>query len=53
MVPMDSFYRTIFYPITYILSPISTNHIPSCLGSRIDMVSKLDPVFMIFALSLQ
>jgi len=53
MVPMDSFYRTIFYPITYTLSPFSTNHIHSCLGSRVDMVSILDPVSMIFVLSLQ
>jgi hypothetical protein len=36
----------------YILSPLSTNHITSCLGSRVDMVSNLDPVSMIFALSL-
>ena len=52
MVPMDSFCRTIFYPITYILSPFSTNHISSCLGSRVDIVSNLDPVYMNFALSL-
>ena len=52
MVPVDSFYRTTFYPITYILSPFSTNHIPSCFGSRVDMVSNLDPVSMILALSL-
>ena len=50
---MDSFYRTTFYPITYTLSPFSTNHIPLCLGSRVDMVSNLDPVSMIFVLSLQ
>jgi hypothetical protein len=37
----------------YILSPLSINHIISCLGSRVDMVSNLDPVSMIFALSLQ
>jgi hypothetical protein len=49
---MDSFYRTFFYPITYIVSPLSTNHIPSCFGSRVDMVSNLDLVSMIFALSL-
>jgi hypothetical protein len=48
---MDSFYRTIFYPIIYIFSPFSTNHIFSFLGSRVDLVSNLDPVFMIFALS--
>ena len=47
---MDSFYGTIFYPIAYILSSFSTNHIPLCLGSRVDMVSKLDPVSIIFAL---
>ena len=52
MVQMDSFYRIIFYPITYILSSFSTNHIPSCLNSRVDMVSNLDPVSMIFALFL-
>ena len=50
---MDSFYRTIFYPITYILSLFSTTHIPSYLGSRVDMVFNLDPVSMIFALPLQ
>jgi hypothetical protein len=49
---MDSFNETIFYPITYILSPFSINHISSCLGSRVDMVSNLDLVYMIFALSL-
>ena len=47
---MDSFYRTNFYPIAYILSPFSTDHNP--FGSRVDMVSNLDPVSMIFALSL-
>jgi len=47
MVPMNSFYRIIFYPITFILSPFSTNHIPSCLSSRVDMVSNLDPFCMI------
>jgi hypothetical protein len=52
MVPMNSFYGTFFYPITYILSQFFINHIPSCLGSRIDMISNLDPVSMIFALSL-
>jgi hypothetical protein len=46
---MDNFYETIFYLITYILSSFSINHIPSRLG----MVSNLDPVFMIFILSLQ
>jgi hypothetical protein len=50
---MDSFYVIIFYLITYILSPFSTNRITSCLGSHVDMVSNLDPVAMIFALSLQ
>jgi hypothetical protein len=49
---MDSLYTIIFYPITFILSLFSTNHITSCLGSRIDMVSILDRVSMIFALSL-
>ena len=53
MVSMDSFYTTTFYPITYTLSSFSTNHILSCLGSRVDMVSNLDPVSMIFVLSLQ
>jgi hypothetical protein len=52
MVPMSNFYRTIFYQITYILSLLSANRIPSCLGSRVDIVSNLHPVFMIFALSL-
>jgi hypothetical protein len=50
---IDSFYRIIFYSITYILSPFSTNHIPSYLGSCVDMVSNLDPISMIFTLSLQ
>jgi hypothetical protein len=53
MVLMDSFSRTIFYPITKILSSLSINYIPSCLDSRVDMVSNLDPVHIIFALSLQ
>ena len=52
MVIIDSFYRIIFYPITFIISPFSTNYITSCLGSRVDMVSNLDPVSMIFTLSL-
>jgi hypothetical protein len=51
MTPMNSFYGTFFYPITYILSPFSNNHIPSFIGSCVDMVSNLDPVSMIFALS--
>ena len=50
---MDSFYTIICYPIIFILSPFSINHITSCLGFRVDMVCKLDPVSMIFALSLQ
>jgi hypothetical protein len=50
---MDSrFYKTMFYPVTYILSLFATNHIPSCLDSPVDMVSNLDPIFMIFVLSL-
>ena len=53
IVPMNSFYRIIFYLITYILSPFSTNHIYLCLGSLVDMVSNIDPVSMIFDLSLQ
>ena len=48
IVSIDSFYRITFYPITYILSPFSTYHIPSYLGSRVDMISNLDPVSMIF-----
>ena len=52
MLPMDSFYIIICYPIIFILFPFSTNHITSCLGFRVDMVSKLDPVSMTFALSL-
>jgi hypothetical protein len=51
--PMNSFYITIFYPITYILFSFSINHIHSYLGSRVDIVSNLDLVSMIFALSLQ
>jgi len=47
---MDSFYTTIFYPITFILSPFSTNYITLCLGSCVDMVSILDQVSMIFTL---
>ena len=53
MVPMGNFYIIICYPITFILFPFSTNHITSCLGFRVDMVSKLDLVSMIFAPSLQ
>jgi len=53
MVPMDNIYTIICYPITFILSPFSTNHITLCLGSHVGMISKLDPVSMIFALSLQ
>jgi hypothetical protein len=53
MVPIDSFYRIIFYLITFILSPFLANHITSYLGFRVDMVSNLDPVSMIFALYLQ
>jgi len=48
---MDSFYTIVFYPITFILSPFSTNHNTLCLGSCVDIVSNLDPVSMIFALS--
>jgi hypothetical protein len=44
MFPMDSFYRIIFCPIIHLLSPLSTYHIYSCLGSRVDLVSNLDPV---------
>ena len=47
-----SFYRIIFYPITYILSPFSTNYITSYPGSRVYMVCNLDPVSIIFALFL-
>ena len=49
---MDSFYRLFFYPITFILFPFLANHITSCLGFCLDMVSNLDPVSMIFTLSL-
>jgi len=52
MVPMDSFYTIICYPITFILS-ILNQSITLCLGSRVDMVSKLNPVSLIFAPSLQ
>jgi hypothetical protein len=48
---MNSLYKTIFYPITYIFSQFSTNHIPLCVSSRVDIVSNLDPISMIFALS--
>jgi hypothetical protein len=48
---MDSFYGIIFYLNAYILSPFSTNHVPSYLGSHVDMVSNLDPVSLIFTLS--
>jgi hypothetical protein len=51
MFSMDSFYKVIFYLIAYILSLFSVNHIPSCLGSRVDMVSNLDPISMNFTLS--
>ena len=51
IVLIDNLYRIIFYPITCILSSFCTNLNPSCLGSRVDMVSNLDPVSMIFALS--
>ena len=49
---MDSLYITFFYLITYILSLLSINHISSCLDSRVDMVSNLDLVSIIFTLSL-
>ena len=49
---MDSFYRIFFYPITFILSPFSANHIALCLEFCVDMVYNSDPVSMIFALSL-
>jgi len=52
MVLIDSFYRIFFYPITFILSPFLVNHITSCLGFCVDMISNLDPVSTIFALSL-
>ena len=48
MVQMDSFNRVFFYPITFIFSSSSTNYITSCLGSRVDMISNLNPVSMIF-----
>ena len=47
---MHSFYRIIFYLIIYILSQFPTNRIPSCLSSRVDMVSNLDMISMIFTL---
>ena len=49
---MDSFYRIFFYPIIFILSLFLANHITLCLGFCVDMVSNLDPVSIIFALSL-
>jgi hypothetical protein len=50
---MDSFYKIFFYSITFILSPLLVNYITLCLGFCVDIVSTLDPVFMIFTLSLQ
>ena len=49
MVPIDSFYRTIFYSITYTLSILYQSH-PFMSCFRVDMVSNLDPVSIIFAL---
>ena len=50
MVPMDNFYR-IFFLTNHIHSlSILANHITSCLGFCVDMVSNLDLVSMIFAL---
>jgi hypothetical protein len=48
MVSMGSFYKIIFYSIAYILSSFSTNHITSCLGSRVDMISNFRPDFYDF-----
>ena len=53
MVLMDSFYKIFFYPITFILSPFLANYITTCLGFCVDIVSTLDPVSMIFTVSLQ
>jgi len=39
MVPMDSFYRIFLYPITFILSLFLANHMTSCLGFCVDIVS--------------
>jgi hypothetical protein len=52
MIPTNNFCGTIFYPITYILSSFSIDHIPSRLDSRVDIVSDLDSVSIIFTLSL-
>jgi len=52
MVLMDSLYRIILHPITFILSPFSTKYIILGFRSRVDMVSNLNLIFMIFALSL-
>jgi len=38
---MDTFYRIFFYPITFILSSFSANHITLCLGFRVDLISNL------------
>jgi hypothetical protein len=46
---MDSFYGIFFFIQSHTLF---ANHIPPCLGFRVDMVSNLDPVYIIFALSL-
>jgi hypothetical protein len=43
---MDSFYGTFFIQ----LHIFSTNYIPSCLDSRVDVVYNLDPVSIIFVL---
>jgi hypothetical protein len=53
MIPTNNFGGTIFYPITYILSSFSIDHIPSRLDSRVDIVSDLDSVSIIFTLSRQ
>ena len=49
ILPIDCFYIIIFYPITFILS-ISTN-ISLYVLDLVDMVSNLNSVSMIFALS--
>ena len=46
-------YRIFLYTITFILSPFLANHINLCLEFCIDIVSNIDPVSMIFAISLQ
>jgi hypothetical protein len=49
---MDGFYIINFYPVIYIFSLFSTNHILLCLSSCVDIVFNLDSFSTIFAPSL-